>query len=137
MIDPAPLFLKVCWLKAVCGAWCTTSRMSSICRWQCIFGCADSRDEFIHYLCCPALWQFARETLRIQEDSVMSESRLCLVSPTRSKLRLLAFVHTLYHTLKNDPRCVKPNGMPVNSNLMQRTATEVCRSIKFSIPGGE
>ena len=67
----------------------------------------------------------------------MSESRLCLVSPTHSKLRLLAFVHTLYHTLKNDPRCVKPNGMPVNSKLMQRTATEVCRPIILSIPGGE
>ena len=87
--------------------------------WNCIFGCADSRDEVVHYLSCPMLWDFAREALKIQEDSIFIGSRLCLVEPSMAKLKLIAFVHSLYHALENDPNCMGQDGLPVSSNLMQ------------------
>ena len=80
--------------------------------------------------------QFARETLRLQENSVSLGSRLCIVSPSLCKLRLLAFVHTLYHALKNEPRAVSSDGFPVSPQSMQSFATEISRSLKSFIPGG-
>ena len=105
----------------------------STCRWQCIFGCIDAEDVLTHYL---ELWQFAREALSLQEDSIFLQSRLCIVEPRICKLRLLAFAHCLYHALKNDPRGVKANGFPVSPNSMQILASEISRSIKYNIPGG-
>ena len=110
--------------------------MHGACRWQCIFGCKDAEHVFSHYVECPILWQFARETLRLQEDSVSLGSRLCIVSPSLCKLRLLAFVHTLYHALKNEPRAVSSDGFPVSPKSMQSFATEISRSLKSYIPGG-
>ena len=137
VFESAPIFLKVCWLKAISGAWCTTVRMGGVstCRWQCIFGCIDAEDVLTHYLECPVLWQFAREALRLQEDSIFLLSRLCIVEPSICKLRLLAFTHCLYHALKNDPRGVKANGFPVSPNSMQILASEISRSIRYTIPG--
>lgn len=48
IFESAPIFLKMCWLKATSGAWCATVRMGGVsaCRWQCVFrmyrggGCA-------------------------------------------------------------------------------------------------
>ena len=82
-----------------------------------------------------ARMHFAREALKIREDSIFLGSRLCLVEPSISKLKLIAFVHSLYHALKNDPKCMGHDGLPVSSNLMQLAATDVSRSLKFSIPG--
>ena len=101
-----------------------------------IFGCIDAEDVLTHYLECPVLWQFAREALSLQEDSIFLQSRLCIVEPRICKLRLLAFAHCLYHALKNDPRGVKANGFPVSPNSMQILASEISRSIKYNIPGG-
>ena len=108
----------------------------STCRWQCVFGCIDAEDVLTYYLECPVLWQFAREALSLQEDSIFLQSRLCIVEPRICKLRLLAFAHCLYHALKNDPRGVKANGFPVSPNSMQILASEISRSIKYNIPGG-
>ena len=88
-----------------------------------------------HYLECPVLWQFAREALRLQEDSIFLLSRLCIVEPSICKLRLLAFTHCLYHAPKNDPRGVKANGFPVSPNSMQILASEISRSTRYTIPG--
>ena len=107
----------------------------STCIWQCIFGCIDAEDVLTHYLECPVLWQFAREALRLQEDSIFLLSRLCIVEPSICKLQLLAFTHCLYHALKNDPRGVKANGFPVSPNSMQILASEISRSIRYTIPG--
>ena len=134
ILEQAPIFLRVCWLKATAGAWCTTVRMHSPCTWNCIFACSDAKDEFVHYLRCPILWYFAREALKIQEDSIFIGSRLCLVEPSIQKLKLLAFTHSLYHSLKNDPRCIGQDGHPVNANSMQLAATDICRSLRFSFP---
>ena len=136
ILESAPIFLKICWFKAVAGAWCTSIRMHGACRWQCIFGCKDAEDVFSHYIECPILWQFARETLRLQEDSVSLGSRLCIVSPSLCKFRLSLFVYTLYHALKNEPRAVSSDGFPVSPKSMQSFATEISRSLKSFIPGG-
>ena len=95
-----------------------------------------AKDVYSYYIECPILWQFARETLRLQEDSVSLASRLCIVSPSLCKLRLLAFVHTLYHALKNEPRALLADGFPVSPQSMQSFATEINRSLKSYIPGG-
>jgi hypothetical protein len=61
-------FLRMCWLKAIGGAWTTTSRMHELRKWPCVFGCIDCQDEIRHYMQCPVLWQLAREALSISED---------------------------------------------------------------------
>ena len=68
--------------------------------------------------------------------SIFLQSRLCIVEPSICKLRLLAFAHSLYHALKNDPRGVKANGFPVSPNSMQILASVISRSIKYTILGG-
>ena len=42
-------FLRMCWLKALGGAWTTTTRMHESVRWPCVFGCTDCQDEIRHY----------------------------------------------------------------------------------------
>ena len=128
-----PLFLRVCWLKAITGAWCTSTRLHSREHCQCIFGCTDAKDEFRHYLLCPILWQFPREFLRIPEPSICAESRLCMVEPTVDKLRTLAFCHTLYHTCVNDQGCVRSNGEVMPASIVQQRATELCRYVKHLV----
>ncbi len=95
----APIFLRVCWRKALIGGWCTSSRLHTGANWDCIFGCND-RDEFRHYIVCQILWQFAREQLGIKESYVGhfndAEERLCTVHASVEKLKLLSFVHLLY-----------------------------------------
>ena len=103
------MFLRMCWLKAITGAWTTTSRMHQDIVWPGIFGC-EACDEVKHYLECPILWQFARETLHLQEYSILIGERLCLINPSIPKLKLLAFCHTLYHACKNDKECVQSDG---------------------------
>ena len=63
-------------------------------------------------------------------------SRLCVVEPSICELRLLPFTHSLYHALKNDPRGVKAHGFPVSPNSMQFLASEISRSIRYTIPCG-
>ena len=121
-------------LRSLANAWCTTVRMHSTCEWSCIFGCSDARDEFVHHLRCPILWYFAREALKIQEHSIFIGSRLCLVEPSVQNLKMLAFIHSMYHSLKNDPRCVGQDGYPVNANSMQLAASNLCRALKFTFP---
>ena len=91
---------------------------------------------FSYYIECPILWLFATETLTIQEDSVSLGSRLCIVSPSLCQRRLLAFVHTLYHALRNEPRAVSSDGFLVSPKSMQSFTTEISRSLKSYIPGG-
>ena len=45
--------------------------------------------RFCHYICCPILWQLAREALEIREVSVLIERRLCFIDPYLDTLKLL------------------------------------------------
>jgi len=95
------VLLRVCWFKAITGAWTTSTRMHDGPCWPCIFGCLDARDEINHYLLCPILWQLVREQVG-PVDTISVGERLCLVNPSRQKLRQLALAHICYHNCRND-----------------------------------
>jgi len=135
LLQVLPLYLRMCWLKAIAGAWCTSHRLQTQPRLPCIFGC-DAKDEIRHYLACPILWQFPREFLDCPEVSVNVQERLCLVNPTGDKIRTLAFVHALYHACKNDPFCFLPDGQVRTSCIVQRRAAELSRNIKHMVMSG-
>ena len=119
-------YIKICWLRSISGAWCTSTRLKSVQGRPCIFGCTDTRDEFTHYLQCPILWQLARSSLRISEPSIHFLFRICVSEPTSDKLKLLAFTHALYHVCVNDASCMHANGMPRSSQIVQQEASEAC-----------
>ena len=123
------VYLRLCWLKAISGAWCTSARFPLSPQHSCLYGCA-ARDELNHYLICPVLWQIARESLSLSEDSVLVEERLCCIHPSLSKLQLLAFAHTLYHANVNDTCVVFRNGCLACPRVVQSRAAQVDRNIK-------
>ncbi len=97
-----------------------------------MLGCPGCLDEIRHYLICPVLWQFGRETLNLRELSIDVESRLCLLNPSADKLRLLAFVHCLYHHIRNDSGCIH-DGEPASSNVVQYRARALAQDCKFLV----
>ena len=123
-------FLRMCWLKAIGGAWTTTWRMHEPIKWPCIFGCTDCLDEIQHYLFCPILWQLGREALSISEHHFCLGHRLCFIDCSLDKLRLLAYVHLLYHALKNDRECVQCNGQIKSSFLVQKKSSNLVKSLR-------
>jgi len=135
VMNHAPIFLRMCWLKAIAGAWCTTTRMHAPHPLPCIFGCLDSRDELRHYLICPLLWQFAREFLNVCEPAISIASRLCLVQPSVEKLRALAFVHSLYHALSKEQHLCVSEGVLNDTMNLQRTASGLARSVLHFVNG--
>lgn len=130
-----PLFLRMCWLKTISGAWCTSVRLHSVMDRPCIFGCADTRDELVHYLICPVLWHFARECLNVQEPSVQVDARLCLCNPSVEKFKLLVFCHSLYHSRVNDSVCMNSEGLPNSGQCVQFRAIDLARQCYHLVNG--
>jgi len=128
-----PLFLRVCWLKTIAGAWCTSIRLHTNSGWPCIFGCVDAKDELRHYLVCPILWQFPRESLHICEPSLLVESRLCMFEPSLDKLKVLAFCHALYHACRNDQGCINSDGGINPAIIVQQRASDLCRYVRHLV----
>ena len=95
--------------------------------------CCEARDEVKHYLECPILWQFARETLHLQEYSILIGERLCLINPSIPTLKLLAFCHTLYHACKNDKECVQSDGGIQQSLIVQNRASDISRFVRHLV----
>ena len=121
------IFVRMCWLKTISGGWCTSVRLHTVVGRECIFGCSDSKDELCHYLVCPVLWCFARDSLQVSETSVFVGHRLCLIDPTPEKLKTLAFCHALYHACVNDTLCMNIDGFPRAAPIVQSRAFEVAR----------
>ena len=111
-------FLRICWLKAIGGAWTTITRMHESIKWPCVFGCIDCQDEIRHYMQCHVLWQLAREALKLSEEYFSLGHRLCFIECSLDMLRLLAFSHLLYHSLKNDIECVNASGINKYSHFI-------------------
>ena len=104
ILHSCKILLRVCWLKAITGAWTTSIRMHDGPPWPCIFGCLDARDEFNHYMLCPILWQLVREQIG-PVDIISVGDRLCLSAacpPSRQLLRQLALAHLTYHSCRKD-----------------------------------
>ena len=79
----------------------------------------------------------ARDSLELEEPSISIVSRLCLVEPSIDKFRLRTFCHTLYHTLKNSPFCVREDGTIKDATTIQVVASSLCRSVRlFCAPRG-
>jgi len=127
-----PLFYRVCWLKTIAGAWCTSHRLHEERLLPCILGC-DERDEIKHYLVCPVLWQLCREFVNFVEESISVESRLCIVQPSIDKLRALSFCHSLYHACRNDSVCVENAGNLETCSIVQQRAGEIARFVKHFV----
>ena len=125
-----PLYIRMCWFKTICGGWVTSVRTGSSCRWGCLFGCGESPDSVQHYLVCPILWAFARETMKIQEDSILINSRLCINNPTVGKLKLLAFAFSFYNSVRKDPGCRNESGEPLQSHIVQNRGIGLARAVK-------
>ena len=104
VLDCVRVFVRMCWLKTIGGAWCTTCRLNEEIKWPCIFGCPDARDDLLHYLICPILWQFPIPIVGVVESLYISQ-RLCFREPNVQKLKALAIAHSVYHSCKNDPVC--------------------------------
>jgi len=123
-------FLRMCWLKAIAGAWTTTCRMPEPIKWPCVFGCVDSRDEIRHYIQCPVLWQLAREALSISEHHFSIGHRLCFYDCSVDKLRLLAYSHLLYHAIKNDSDSIHSNGFLKSPQYIQQKSTNLVKALR-------
>ena len=126
-------YIKVCWLKTITGAWCTSTRSAALHGRNCIFGCEDCRDELTHYLVCPILWQFGCATLGINEDSIGFLDRIGVIHPTSDKFKLLAFSHALYHSCVNDSGCMFEDGEPRSSQIVQSVASDLCSFCKHRV----
>ena len=136
VLQNVSLYIRMCWLKSVCGGWCTSVRTQAVSRWDCVFGCPDATDSIGHYLECPILWLYARETLDLHEESIYLESRLCILNPTIDKLRLLAFSFALYHSIRNDPGCKRENGQLQPGHIVQNRAIGLARASKHLVHVG-
>lgn len=113
-------FLRMCWLKAIAGAWTTTRRMPEVTKWPCIFGCLDCSDEIRHYLQCPS----------ISEHHFCLWHRLCFIDCSVDKLLLLAYSHLLYHALKSDRECVQCNGQIKSSQFLQQKSSNLVKALR-------
>ena len=118
---------RVCWLKTICGAWTTSHRLHEEARLTCLFGCPD-QDTITHYLQCPVLWQLAREVCPLEECCSL-DSRLCLVSPSKDKLRRLAIAYGIFHACKNDSVCFASSARPNLPSIVQSRAVGFARSV--------
>ena len=99
-------------------------------KWPSIFGCEDCQDEIRHYLQCAILWQLAREALRICEDHFSWGHRLCFIDCSLDKLRLLAYSHVLYHSLKNDNECVNAFGIIRVPQFVQQKSSNLVKALR-------
>ena len=122
------IYLRVCWLRTISGAWTTTHRMGEERVWQCMFGCPNEDDNLLHYLVCPILWQIACGVFKGEESLSVSE-RLCLQSPSVVKLQRLSVCHSVYHACKNHPACTV-NGFPASALIVQNRGYEFSRAMK-------
>ena len=105
-------------------------RMSELIKWPCVFGCVDCSDEIRHYMQCPILWQLAREALSASEQYFTLGHRLCFIDCSVDKLRLLAYAHLLYHSIKNDGDCVHSSGLIKSSQYIQQKSTNLVKALK-------
>lgn len=93
-------------LKTWTNGWATSHRFHEANLLKCIFGCRQScPDSLTHYLWCPRLWApIFQRSVQIGE-SIASDTlleRLCIVSPTLTRIRSLVCAFLSYHALRLD-----------------------------------
>ena len=63
------------------------------------------------------------------------EERLCTVHASHDKLKLLSFVHLLYHSLINDPFITDAYNRIRHPSIVQSRAEDVCKNLKHFFVG--
>ena len=104
--------------------------MHELRKWPCVFGCIDCQDEIRHYMQCPVLWQLAREVLSVSEVYFYIGHRLCFIDCSLDELRLLAYSHLLYHSVKNDSECVNASGIIEDSQCIQQESSNLVKALR-------
>ena len=126
-------FVRVCWLRTMCGGWTTSVRMHQEIAFDCcFFGCTECEDTLSHYLSCPYLWSLARESSSVFEPDPSVSSRLSLTNPHKDQLILLSYCHSLYHTCTNDREC-RELFFAHNWPALQRRALSFGRQLRHQI----
>ena len=133
ILNSANPYVRVCWLRTVCGGWTTSVRMHQETPFEkCFLGCRECEDTLSHYLACPVLWSLSREISGISELSPSVHTRLSLVNPHIDQLKLLAFCHALYHYAINDEEC-KLLFFNHSQPMLQRKLISIGRQLKHQI----
>jgi hypothetical protein len=102
------VYVRMCWLKAIAGGWCTSHRLAEPVKLSCVFGCEGEKDNFHHYILCPSMWHICAEALGGSAPVDIAD-RLCLSNISTDSLKLLALAHGVYHATKNDSFCLSHN----------------------------
>jgi len=86
-------------IKTWLNGWTTTERMHEECKYPCLFGCKDGKDNLQHYILCPHL--FALNSFLMPCTSNLPLVRLGLVHPTQTTQLALCCTFAGYHAVKN------------------------------------
>ena len=54
----------------------------------------------------------------------------CALDCSLDRLRLLAYSHVLYHSLKNDNECVNASGIIKDSNFIQQKSSNLVKALR-------
>ena len=88
-------------IKSWANAWNTSERMDEDLALPCVFGCG-ARDRLSHYVSCDPLWTavISCSAKRVELLHCCPLSRLCLITPSIERARLLTIAFSCYHALK-------------------------------------
>lgn len=103
-------YCSVCWLKTICNGWATTYRMHEPTKLDCVFGCADARDQLQHYLLCPNMWSIVDDVFQATLPPSLLE-RINVRSPSKRGLAIITAIFNMYHTVKIGHRCLVESAM--------------------------
>ena len=131
MLDQCKCFLRLCWLRAIAGAWCTMVRMHEETICPCIFGCTDARDEFGHYIMCAVLWHILSEVLG-HSLSIDVDARLYLKKTSVRTLQAFACTHVVDHS-KTDLGCKRSHGSIAHHSVVQCRASDCARAARHLV----
>ena len=92
ILEGLKVYLRMCWLRTIAGAWTTTLRMHEAIEWKCLFGCPDEDGTISHHLSCPILWNIACG-VSDGEESISVSERLCIRHPSHLKFQRLSICH--------------------------------------------
>ena len=88
------------------------------------------QQENLVYVKKLTLWQLAREALHLSEDHFSVGHRLCFIDCSLEKLKLLAYCHSLYHTIKNDKACIFTDGNIKSPRSIQHHSSCLARALR-------
>ena len=86
-------------IKTWVNSWSTSYRYHEVVLHTCLLGCPGEKDELLHYVNCPHIWNVARNAFpHLKFDSTLD--RLCIEDPCTESLRVLAATFPSYHSIK-------------------------------------